>query len=128
MKMQQMKEHLSASQEQMMGKTETNQEERLARMDASQERSNENPTEEIKSGQAEIKSIVNAFQEMMDARIANIRDNLKETMYCQLTTEACLDSKEPNSEDTESEVEHHKVPTEEAAVKSLGTMKKQHSG
>jgi hypothetical protein len=47
-------------------------------------------------------------------------------MSCQVTTEACLDNKELNPEDTESEVEHRKVPTEEAAVKSSVTMQKWH--
>jgi hypothetical protein len=47
-------------------------------------------------------------------------------MSCQVTTEACLDNKEPNPEDMEFEVEHRKVPMEEAAVKSSGTMKKRH--
>jgi hypothetical protein len=41
-------------------------------------------------------------------------------------TEACLDSKELNSEDIESEMEHREVPTGEAAVKSSETMKKRH--
>jgi hypothetical protein len=67
-----------------------------------------------------------AFQEKMDAWIANMRDDQKETMSCQVKTEVCLDSKEPNLEDMKSEVKHQKVPTEEAVVKSLGTMKKQH--
>jgi hypothetical protein len=49
-------------------------------------------------------------------------------MSYQVTTVACLDSKELNLEDTESEVEHQEAPTEEAAVKSSGTMKKRHSG
>jgi hypothetical protein len=38
--------------------------------------------------------------------------------------ETCLDSKELNLEDMESEVEHWGAPTEEAAVKSSGTIKK----
>jgi hypothetical protein len=42
--------------------------------------------EEIKTGQAEMRSIVNAW-------IANMRDDQKETMSCQVTTEECLDSK-----------------------------------
>jgi hypothetical protein len=62
----------------------------------------------------------------MDALIENTRDDRKETMSCQLTMKACLDSKEPNPEDMESEVERREVPTEEAAVKSSGTMKKRH--
>jgi hypothetical protein len=77
--------------------------------------------EEIKSGQANMRSIVNAW-------IANIKKDKKDTMFCQVKTEACLDSKELNSEDMKSEVEHQEVPMEEAAVKSSGTMKKRHKG
>jgi hypothetical protein len=61
--------------------------------------------EEIKSGQAGIRSIVNAW-------IANTKKDQKEIMPCQVTVEACLDSKELNPK--------------EAAVKSSGTMKKRH--
>jgi hypothetical protein len=64
--------------------------------------------EEIKSGQAEMKCIVNAS-------IGNTRDEQKETLSSQLMTEACLHSKELYSEDMESEVEHSQVPMEEAA-------------
>jgi hypothetical protein len=77
--------------------------------------------EEIKSVQAETISMVNAW-------IEDMKDDLRETMSCQVTTDACLHSKELNSEDMESEAEHREVPTEEAAVKSSGTMKKQHRG
>jgi hypothetical protein len=77
--------------------------------------------EEIKSGQAEMRSIVNALTEDM-------KKDRKETMSCQVTTVVCLDSKEPNPEDMESEVEHWEVPMEEAAVKSLGAMKKRYRG
>jgi hypothetical protein len=66
--------------------------------------------EEIKSGQAEMRSIVNAW-------IADMMKDRKETMSCQVTTAACLDSKEQNPEDMESEVEHREVPTEDAVVK-----------
>lgn len=52
----------------------------------------------------------------------------KETMSCQVTTKACVDSKQPNPEDMESKVEHQEVPMEEATLKSSGTMKKQHRG
>jgi hypothetical protein len=44
--------------------------------------------EEIKSGQVEMRSIVNAWT-------ANLRDDRKDTMSCQVMTAACLDSKEP---------------------------------
>jgi hypothetical protein len=45
-------------------------------------------SEDIKSGQAEMRSTVNAW-------IANMSDDQKETS-CQVTMEACLDSKELN--------------------------------
>jgi NurA-like 5'-3' nuclease len=77
--------------------------------------------EEIKFGQVEIRSIIIAW-------IADMKKDRKETMSCQVTTEACLDSKELNLEDMESEVEHWEIPTEEVAMKSLGTMKKWHRG
>jgi hypothetical protein len=44
------------------------------------------------------------------------------------TTEANPEKKEPNPEYMESKVEHREVPTEEAAMKSSGTMKKRHRG
>jgi hypothetical protein len=106
--------------------TKTDREEMLARTDANQERMNESLREEIKSGQAEMRSTVCAIVGKMDASIAEMKDEQRETMACQVRTEACLDSKEPNPEDMESEVEHREVPTEEAAVKSSRTMKKWH--
>jgi hypothetical protein len=94
-------------------------------MNANQAKKNANlkeMTEEIKSGQAEMRSIVNAWR-------ADIRKkDRKETMPCQVTTTACLDSKELNPEDMESEVEYREVHTEEVAVKSSGAMKKRHRG
>jgi hypothetical protein len=78
-------------------------------------------SENIKSGQAEMRSIANAW-------IAKMRDDQKEKMSCQVTMEVCLDSKELNPEDMKSKVEHREVPTEEAALKFLGTMKKRHRG
>jgi hypothetical protein len=68
-----------------------------------------------------MRSIVNAW-------IADMKDDQEETMSCQVMTETFLDSKELNPEDMESEMEHREVPTEEAAVKSSGTMKKWHRG
>jgi hypothetical protein len=70
--------------------------------------------EEIQSGQAEMRFIINAW-------IADMKKDRKETMSCQVRTEVCLNSKELNPEDMESEVEHQEVPTEEAAVKSWET-------
>jgi hypothetical protein len=74
--------------------------------------------EEIKCGQVEMRSVVNAW-------IVNMKKDRKETVSCQVTA-TCLDSKELNPEDMKSEVEHQEVPMEETAVKSSGTMKKQH--
>jgi hypothetical protein len=85
-------------------------------------------TEEIKSDQAEMRSTVSALVGKMDAWIAETKDEQKETMARQVTTEACQDSKEPSPEDMASEVERREVPTEEAAVKSSRTMKKRHRG
>jgi hypothetical protein len=66
------------------------------------------------------------FITIVNAWIADMKDSWKETMSCQVTTEACLHSKELNLEHMECEVEHWEVPTKEATVKSLGTMKKWH--
>jgi hypothetical protein len=107
--------------QQMMTKIETDLEEMMVRMDANQERMNASLREEILSGQAEMRSIVNAC-------IADVKDDLRETMSCQVTTEAFLDSKELNPEDMECELGYQEVPAEEAAVKSSGTMKKRHRG
>jgi hypothetical protein len=41
-------------------------------------------------------------------------------------TEACLEGKEPTSEEIESEVEHEGVPKEEAAVQSVRALKNRH--
>jgi hypothetical protein len=69
-----------------------------------------------------------ANPEKMDVWMANMRGDRKGTMSCQVTTAARLESKELNSEDMKSEVEHREDPTEEAAVKSSGTMKKRQRG
>jgi hypothetical protein len=47
-------------------------------------------------------------------------------MACQETTEACLECEEPTSVDMESEAGHREVPTEEAAAKSSGRMRKRY--
>jgi hypothetical protein len=93
-------------------------------MNANQAKMNANlkeMREEIKPGQAEIRSIVNAW-------IVDMKKDRKDTMSCQITKAVCLDSKELNLKDMKSKVEHREVPTEEAAVKSSGTMKKRHRG
>jgi hypothetical protein len=67
----------------MMAKIETDREEMMARMDANQAKMDVN----IK----EMRSILSAW-------IANMRDDRKEKMSCQVTTAACLESKESNPE------------------------------
>jgi hypothetical protein len=75
----------------------------------------------FQSGQVEMRSVINAW-------IADVKVYRKETMSCQATMAACLDSKELNPEDMGCEVEHLEVSTEEAVVKSSGTMKKRKRG
>jgi hypothetical protein len=86
---------------------------------------------------AEMNANMKSMLEKMDAETEATRDKRmeanmnawrEETLSCQVTTAACLDSQEPNPEDMKSEVEHREVPTEEAAVKSTGTMMKRHRG
>jgi hypothetical protein len=67
------------------------------------------------------------MRSIVNACLADMKDDRKETVSCQVTA-ACLDSKELNPEDMESEVEHRDIPTEEAAVKSSGTVKKRYRG
>jgi hypothetical protein len=59
--------------------------------------------EEMRSGQAEMKSIVSAIEEKMEAWIADMK--------------ACQEVMEANPEKREPEAEHRKVPKEDAIVK-----------
>jgi phage host-nuclease inhibitor protein Gam len=87
-----------------------------AKTDANEERMNVN----LRKMKEEMKSTVSAIQEKMDAWIAEMKDGRKEKTARQETTEACLDSKEPNPEAMQSGGEHRKVPKEHAAVKPIG--------
>jgi hypothetical protein len=51
--------------------------------------------EDIKSGQAEVRSIVRAIKEKMDAWIANMKDDREETVACQYAVETSLKKMEP---------------------------------
>jgi hypothetical protein len=73
--------------------------------------------EDIKTGQAEMRSIVGALQEKMDACVARMRDDQKETMSFQEMAEAHLECEEQTSVTMESE-EHQVVPKDEAVVKT----------
>jgi hypothetical protein len=104
----------------------------LAKIDATQERMDANTEAMQEAVDRQIWSLVS----MIGANRKAIREETraifgadgKETMSCQVTTEACLGSKELDPEDMEYEVGHREAPTEEAAVKSSGTMKKRHRG
>jgi hypothetical protein len=63
-----------------------------------------------------------------EAVIHLLRAWRQETMACQETMEAHLESKEPTSEDMESIAEDQKASKEEAAVRSSGALKKEHRG
>jgi hypothetical protein len=49
---------------------------------------------------------------IVNTLIADMKDDRRKTVSCQVTTEACWDSEELNPEDMESEVKHREVPTE----------------
>jgi hypothetical protein len=68
--------------------------------------------EEIKSGQGEIESTVNAMEKKMEACLGKTK----------------VTDVEANLKKKESEVVHREVPKEEAAVKSSGALKKGHRG
>jgi hypothetical protein len=72
--------------------------------------------EEIKSGEAEMKSTVNAFQERMDTSIANRKDGRKGRTSCQEATKADTQKTEPGPRMMQSVEEHQEIPKEDAAV------------
>jgi hypothetical protein len=104
-----MREEMNANQEKTHAKLEkaevdrrTDKEQMLAEIlgkaDADRKAYRED-LKEIKSGQAEMRSIVNAW--LTDMRISR-----KETMACQEMTQARLECKEPASVDMTPEVAH----------------------
>jgi hypothetical protein len=76
----------------------------------------------------ETRSTVSAIEEKMDAWIVNMRNDQKKMMAWQETMHACLDSKEPNLEETQSEAEHREVPKEHATVETAKASNKRHMG
>jgi hypothetical protein len=83
--------------------------------------------EGIQTGQGEIRSIVGTFQEKMNACVARRRDDQKDTMSFQETTEAHLECEEQTSVSTESE-EKHQEAAKEDVVKPVKGRKKWHRG
>jgi hypothetical protein len=116
----------SRSREQMLAEIRTvrkaGREELKGMMKATQERIGANTKsmrEEIKSGEAEMKSTVNAFQEKMNAAIANRNNDRKETTACHDEMEASINKIEPNSGEKEAVAERQEIPNKEVAVHSL---------
>jgi hypothetical protein len=54
-----------------------------------------------------------AFKEKMDALIANIKIDRKETTACHDEMEARINKIEPNPEEKETAMEQHEIPNEE---------------
>jgi hypothetical protein len=82
----------------------------------------------IKSGQGEMRSTENAYQEKMDALTADMKDGRKERTACQEATEANPEKMEPNPEMMQSVGLQQEVPKVEAAVTSSKALKKGHGG
>jgi hypothetical protein len=90
-----LKQEIRTEREQMLAKMEVNTKVTQERMDANLKDLKEN----IKSGQAKVRSVVKVFYEKMDACVANRRDDREETMSCQEVMEPRLECEEPISED-----------------------------
>jgi uncharacterized protein (DUF885 family) len=104
-------------------KAKADQEELKGMMNATQERMDANTKsmqEDIKSGQAEMRSATGAIEEKMDAWIANMKDDREETTACQYAIETSLKNMEPNSGEKEAVVERQKIPNEDVAIHFLG--------
>jgi hypothetical protein len=68
---------------------------------------------------ANTKSIVGAFQEKMDACVANMKDDRKETTACHDEMAASIKKMESNSGEKEAVVERQENSNEEFAIHSL---------
>jgi hypothetical protein len=106
MEMQQIIELLAemkADRKAVQAKAEANQEEMLARMEekmnANMKTMQEKPDTTRKADREELKGMINAFQEKMDAWIVGIRDDRKKRTSCQEKTEARLECEDPISAD-----------------------------
>jgi hypothetical protein len=75
--------------------------------------------EDIKCGQAEMRSAIGAYEEKMDAWIGNRKKDPKETKACHNEMKASIKKMEPNSGEKKAVVERQKIPNEEVAVHSL---------
>jgi hypothetical protein len=90
--------------EEMMEKMDANMKTMLARMDAMHKK----------------------MMDRMDAWLTDTNDNREETMACQETMEACLECKEPASEEIKPEVADEEVPLEDATRMPVREPRKRH--
>jgi hypothetical protein len=111
-------------------KADAGREQMLARMEEKLDANTKSMQEDIKSGQAEMRSIVWAIEEMMDTWIANVRDDRIERTSCQEII-ACHEATETNTEKIQSNprvmqsvAEHQEVSKEDAAVMPVGGLGK----
>jgi hypothetical protein len=107
----------------------------LAEMKADREEMTARLEAKIEANQAKMdanlrkmKAKMNRQHVRMEAAIHSMTAWRKETTARQETTEACLVITEPNSLEIVSDVEHEEVPNEEATVKPVRALKKQHRG
>jgi hypothetical protein len=140
--MQQLLANAKANQEDLLARMDANTKEINAKMDANQAKAtkqekmlanmdtNRNEMmEEIKSGEAEMRSTTRAFwselkeiiQHEMKAVIQPIRSELGEMIACNGVTET-----EPDPEMMQSIEEHQAIPKEDAAVMPIGGPRKRH--
>jgi flagellar biosynthesis chaperone FliJ len=114
-------EHMKDLLARMEAKTDGRQEKMKAQLGSLASR--------IDANREEMNAKMDATEEKMDAWIAEMKDGQKkEMMACQETTEAHLDSKEPNPEEIQSEAVHREGPREGAVAKSSGALRKRHEG
>jgi hypothetical protein len=76
--------------------------------------------QEIKCGQAEIRSTVRGFQQKMDACVTDMKNAQKETTACHDEMEASLKKMEPNPGEKETAVEQQEF-SNEVTVRSQRT-------
>jgi hypothetical protein len=121
---------MKTHRQEIIAKIHANQEKTMAESRAWQKKiqAKAEASRKIKSGQAEMRSTVNAFGDKMGALIAGMKDGQTEIMACQEMMEAHLECKEPSLKEMEFGAENQEVPKEHAVVRSSGIRKKLQRG
>jgi hypothetical protein len=102
-------------------RTEANQEELRATVEASHER--------IEALRDVSQEIMELYAEIMEVNPEEMKSWQEETMTCQEVMEACLEkAKEPTSVEVKSVVVHEDVHKEDAAVKPIGALEEAAQG